>query len=368
MSNTKDTSVPGRWPIDKARAWYDAQPWLIGCNYIPANAINQLEMWQADTFDLATMDRELGWAQALGFNTQRVFLHDLLWGDDSEGLYERMDRFLALCQKHGMRILFVFFDDCHRTDPVLGVQPPCVKAYHNSGWVTSPTRELLIRYHDGTARGEERQRLQGYVQETMRRFADDERILAWELYNEPGRVSENEPALAQVTVPLLQDAWRWAREVAPSQPVCSTAEGSLGDVYIEIARANSDIISFHSYLDHELEDIIQAYGQTGRPVMCTEYMARPKSTFQQALPILKKHRVAAYNWGFVSGKSGTIWPWSSRDGKDVYQLREQADQIVQPGEAYPEPAVWFHDIYREDGSPYAQEEIDFIKALTTTGS
>ncbi len=349
--------IPGRWPVEKARTWYDRQPWLVGCNYIPATAINQLEMWQADTFDPATIEKELDWAKGLGFNTLRVYLHDLLWGQDADGLYRRMDRFLDICTARGIRVLFVFFDDCHRPDPKLGTQPLPVREFHNSGWVKSPATELLVRYHDGKATGAEKKRLQGYVQETMRRFADDGRVLAWELYNEPGR------SAGQKSVPLLTDAWRWARQVAPSQPICSSAEGSKGRVFVNIARANSDVISFHCYDDRRLELTIKAYERTGRPAMCTEYMARPRSTFKKSLPILKKHRVAAYNWGFVSGKTGTIWPWSSRKGKDVYALRA-AGAVVRPGEKFPEPMVWFHDIYRIDGTPYSADEIALIRKMT----
>src|SRR4051812_16568522 len=78
-----------RWTVEKARAWGRDTPWLVGANYIPASAINQLEMWQADTFDAAQIDRELGWAESLGFNSVRVFLHHLLWEQDTEGLLKR---------------------------------------------------------------------------------------------------------------------------------------------------------------------------------------------------------------------------------------------------------------------------------------
>jgi hypothetical protein len=51
-----------RWSEAAANAWYSKQPWLVGSNYIPSNAVNQLEMWQADTFDPARIDTKLGWA------------------------------------------------------------------------------------------------------------------------------------------------------------------------------------------------------------------------------------------------------------------------------------------------------------------
>lgn len=232
------------------------------------------------------------------------------------------------------------------------------KGVHNSGWAQSPGKELVIRYNDGEATEEEKNRLQGYVQETMRRFRNDQRVLAWELYNEPGR------SAGEKSLPLLMDAWKWAREVNPSQPICSSAEGSKGQAFIDIARANSDVISFHSYNDKKLEGRIKFYQETGRPAMCTEYIARNGSTFQTAMPILKKYNVAAINWGFVSGKTGAVWNWKTKKGKDLNELRKHEENILQPGEAFPEPEVWFHDIYRIDGTPYSKDEIDFIRKMT----
>jgi hypothetical protein len=29
-----------------------------------------------------------------------------------------------------------------------------------------------------------------------------------------------------------------------------------------------------------------------------------------------------------------------------------------------EPKIWFHDIFRKDGTPYNEEEIKLIKSLT----
>lgn len=87
-------NTPSRWSTEKANEWYARQPWLIGCNFIPSNAINQLGMWQAETFDPATIDCELGWAAAIGFNTVRTFLHDLAWEADTNGFKHRINCFL----------------------------------------------------------------------------------------------------------------------------------------------------------------------------------------------------------------------------------------------------------------------------------
>lgn len=361
--------IPGRWPAEKARAWYAKQPWLVGCNYIPADAINQLEMWQAETFNLPLMRRELQMAAYLGFNTLRVYLHDLVWGADPEGLYDRMDQFLALCAEFSIRPLFVFFDDCHWPFPTLGKQPLPVPEFHNSGWVNCPAKDVAVRFICGESPAEETARLRGYIQGTLQRFGQDERVLAWELYNEtgrgPGLSDAAAPTFGNDRVPLLLAAWIWARAVENvNQPICSCADGCVGDRNIEIARMNSDVISFHCYAKPELlEAECKRYAEAGRPALCTEYMGRPNSTFQGSLPVLKKYNIGAYNWGFVSGKTGTIWHWRYNNGKDVDALRAQG-VVQQPGDPLPEPELWFHDIYRIDGTPFSQDEIDCIRCHT----
>ena len=366
--------VPGQWPVEKAQAWYDKQPWLVGCNYIPATAINQIEMWQSASFDPKTIDKELGLAEGLGMNTLRVFLHDLVWGHDADGLYARMDQFLDICKRHHIRPLFVFFDDCHHPDPKLGPQPLPVPEYHNSGWVNCPARDLARRFAADKASSQEVNRLKGYIQGTLRHFKDDDRVLLWELYNEPGRgrgaggelgSGAAKSAFGDASARLLHQAWVWAREVNPMQPIASCAEGSVGKLNTMIGQRNSDIISFHSYGQPDaLERLIKSYAAKGRPALCTEYMARSHgSTFQGCLPVFKKHRVGCFNWGFVSGKTGTIWDWASRNGKDVDQLRRDG-VVIKPGQPFPEPKLWFHDIYRIDGTPFSQEEVDFIRKMT----
>src|SRR3954453_23916681 len=98
---------PPRWAPQQATGWYDKQPWLVGANYNPASAINQLEMWQADTFAPARIDPGLGWAEGVGMNTMRVFLHDLLWQQDAAGFTKRIDQFLTIAAKHHIKPLFV---------------------------------------------------------------------------------------------------------------------------------------------------------------------------------------------------------------------------------------------------------------------
>jgi len=354
--------VPGRWPPEKINAWYRKQPWLVGCNYYPATAINAIEMWQAETWDPKQIDKELGWAESLGMNTLRVYLHDLVWANDEQGLYKRMDKFLTICQKHGIRPFFVFFDDCHYPDPKLGKQPLPVRAWHNSGWVNCPARAVALRYAEGRATPAEVAQLKGYIQRTMRRFADDERVLFWELYNEPGRGQGQK--MGDKSSKLVYESWVWAREVNPSQPITSCTAGSVGQMNKAINRVNADLHSIHCYgPPDKLEALILEYKQDGRPVIVTEWLARTTgSTVKECLPVMKRLNVGAVNWGLVSGKTGTIWPWKSRKG-DV-NAKRAAGEVIKPGEPFPEPEVWFHDLFRMDGTPFDQEEIEIFRRLT----
>src|SRR4051812_7207961 len=214
-----------RWTPQHARAWADSTGWLVGSNFAPSTAINQLEMWQAATFDPQTIDRELGWAESLGFNTMRVFLHNLLWEQDSTGFLNRMDEFLTIAQRHHIRPMFVLFDAVWDPMPHLGKQREPIPHLHNSGWVQSPGAAILV----DTTRYDEMRR---YVQGVVGRFAKDRRVVAWDIFNEPDNTNRpayiayepvNKPAL---TLNLMRKAFAWARAVNPSQPL-TAARGSV---------------------------------------------------------------------------------------------------------------------------------------------
>jgi hypothetical protein len=178
-SCTSGAAQAARWPEQKANAWCAQQPWLVGSNYVPKSAINQLEMWQEETFDPVEIDKELGWSEAMGMNTMRVFLRDLLWQQDAAGFQKRIDQFLAIASRHHIRPLFVLFDSCWDPLPHLGPQHPPIPGVHNSGWVQSP---------GATALGDPNQypRLKAYVQGVVGALARDDRILGWDVWNEPG--------------------------------------------------------------------------------------------------------------------------------------------------------------------------------------
>ena len=342
-----------QWSIKKINNWYQEQPWLVGANYVPSNAINPLEMWQPATFSPELIDKELGYAESLGFTTMRIFLAYLPWQEDAEGYYQRVDQFLEICSMHDIRPRFVFFDDCWHPVPRSGKQPEPLKGIHNSGWVQCPGAEIL----GNPGRHDE---LKPYVQGFLKRFGKDKRVLTWDLYNEPGNPNYNYQEMevnekATFSLLLLKKAFEWAREIDPDQPISvdvwSLGEGGL-DQMSEIDRyawENSDYINFHIYMDStSTAKAIQTLQASGRPLICTEYMARTTgSTFFSILPLFKEHKIGAINWGFVDGKSQTLYPWDSWE--KAYEN---------------EPELWFHDILRQDGTPYSQEEINIIKKLT----
>jgi len=342
-----------RWNEQRAQEWYAKQPWLVGSNYIPANAINELEMWQAETFDPQRIDLELGWAESLGFNTMRVFLHDLLWQQDPEGFKKRMDTFLIIAEKHHIRPLFVLFDSCWDPYPKLGKQHAPVPGVHNSGWVQSPGAAAL---KDSA----QYPRLEAYVKGVVGAFAHDERVLGWDIWNEPGGTNEGSYEKTEVAnkeglvAALLPKAFAWARAAGATQPLTSglwedwSSPEKLGAIQ-KIQLELSDVISFHSYdKPEEFENRVKWLQPYHRPILCTEYMARGNgSTFQGILPLAKKYHVAAYNWGLVAGKTQTYFPWDSWQKPYTDRPLEQ----------------WHHDIFQTDGKPYRAEETDFIKSV-----
>jgi hypothetical protein len=344
-----------RWSEKRANTWYAGKPWMVGCNFSPSTAINQLEMWQADTFDEATIDRELGYAESLGFTSVRVFLHDLLWKQDSKGFIRRVDRFLQLADQHHIGALVVLFDSCWYPLPKLGPQPAPIQFTHNSGWVQSPGVEVLEH-------PEQQGYLKEYVLGMIGHFARDRRINGWDVWNEPDNWDGGAPKRpgleptnkVELVVALLPKVFAWAHSAKPSQPVTSGVwRGTWNHMNAlspteRIQLENSDVISFHCYGGaEELAKAMSALKRLNRPVWCTEFMARPAgSTFAPHLGMMKQQRVAAYCWGFVSGKTQTIFPWDSWTKKYTA-----------------EPTLWFHDIFRANGTPFDPKEVAFIRHI-----
>jgi len=333
------------WTPRQANDWYARQSWMLGANYIPASAINQLEMWQAETFDPPRIDRELGWAEGIGMNTIRVFLHDLLWQQDAAGLRSRIDRFLAIASRHHIRVLFVLFDSCWESEPKLGPQNPPIPGVHNSRWVQSPGVSAL------RDRSQE-PRFETYVKGIIGAFARDPRIVGWDVWNEPSNSKESLERVQE----LLPRVFAWARSADPAQPLTSgvfqedTWDSGRSTPVEAVQLSESDVISFHDY--HWPEVFARRATRLralGRPLWCTEYLARGAgSTFEGSLPVGKRLNIAMINWGLVDGKTQTRLPW---------------DSWTIPYVNGREPVVWHHEVFRGDGAPYRQYETDLIRAM-----
>lgn len=344
-----------KWTESQANEWYKKQPFLVGANYIPATAINELEMWQADTFDPKRIDLELGWAESIGMNTMRVFLHDLAYSQDPAGFKKRLDRFLEICARHNTKPMLVLFDSVWDPNPQIGKQRAPRPGVHNSGWLQSPGAKALQN-------PAEYPRLEKYVKDVVGSFARDKRINSWDIWNEPDNKNGGEyakqdpPNKVELVNKLLPLAFEWARASNPEQPLTSGVwkgeyfkEGKL-DPTEQIQIEQSDIITFHTYEPAEdFEKRVKFLQKYNRPIICTEYMARPRgSTFVAILPVGKRYNVGMINWGFVQGKSQTNYPWDSWE---------------KPYVEY-EPWIWFHDVFRTDGTPYLREETELIKRIT----
>jgi Cellulase (glycosyl hydrolase family 5) len=352
----------GRWSAAQAQAWADELPWLVGCNFVPSSAINQIEMFDAATFDPLAIERELGWAASIGINSVRVYLHDLLWNADPAGYKSRLDSFLAIAANNGIRALVVIFDDCWY-EPVTGKQPDPVPGLHNSGWARSPGKAVLMNSGGWSV-------LENYVTDIVRHFADDRRILGWDVYNEVANYAmpylslpegEREQALADLSfdrpaqkaasLALMEAAFDWVRAAKPVQPLTVgswIADSPMNEQLYEL----SDIISFHHYrTPEELETLVQNLKVYGRPMWCTEYLNRREGAFFEThMPVFKREHIGCWNWGLVDGKTQTKHSWRDRPEPGVNEIAD--------------PAIWFHDIFRADGSAYREDELAYFQEMT----
>lgn len=361
---TPKSTLNFRWSEEKAWEWKEENGWMVGTNFNPSTSVNQLEFWQEETFDIETIKRELKWSAELGMNLHRVYLHNLLWDQDSLGLLKRMENYLKIADSNDIKTLFVLLDDCWHPLPKPGKQPDPIPFVHNSQWVQAPGAYILgdsLRHIE----------VKNYIKGVVTHFADDQRVIGWDLYNEPGNLNAGVPGYDEFevkenkdiyTLSLLKKAFKWVREVNPSQPITTSvwkADGkdknwSKSDSLSDLSRftiLNSDIISFHTYGNiDEMRLRIKQLKKYNRPILCTEYLARGQgSTFQAMLPLLKKEQVSAINWGFVAGKTNTLFPWSSWE--------EEFDSL---------PKIWHHDIFLPDKTPYDQNEIDYLKEILLT--
>jgi len=335
-ANLHAAEVPTRWTVAKATEWYSAQPWLVGCNFLPSTAVNDVEMWQAETFDPKTIERELGWAHDLGFNTVRVFLNFVVWREDAAGLKKRFSEFLEIADRHGIVVMPILFDDCNFAGRVAaaGKQPDPVPGVHNSQWVSSPPLAMVPDRAAWPA-------LEQYVKDLVGTFSQERRIVVWDLYNEPAN------GMGDKSQPLMEATFRWAREMKPVQPITTGAWVDLNSPLSSRMMELSDVVSFHGYDGVAgIEEKLRICATPGRPVLCTEWLCRQAGNdFTSLLQLFRDRKIGCWNWGLVAGRTQTYFHWGSPIGA-------------------PEPKPWQHDILHGDGRPYNEQEVNFIKMTT----
>ena len=309
-------------------------------------------MWQAETFDISTIERELTWAAAIGMNTVRIYLHDLLFTQASADFLARIEKVFAVAESHDIGVIPVLFDGVWNPKPQLGKQPEPKPFLHNSMWVQSPGSDI---FYDRSRWSE----LREYVVEVLSFFKDDERVIAWDLFNEPDQVDlvtlklgSRDDKIATATE-LVATVFDWARNVAVTQPLTvgvweyekdgQVVNNALNQLIVD----QSDIISFHCYEPREkLTAVINALKTHGRPLLCTEWLARSAGSTADLLSVFKDAGVGAINWGLVDGRTQTRFPW-----------RSWAEPVNND-----EP--WFHELLHPDGTAYDAQEVETFRRLT----
>lgn len=330
-----------RWTEKEANAWWKAQKWPLGFNYVTSDAVNDIEMWMDATFHPALIEKELHIAASLGYNSVRVFLSFAVWYHERERFLANFERFLQIADGAGLSAMPVLFDDCafdFGSEPEYGPQPEPVRGVHNSRWVPSPGFAVQddASYADA---------LREYVCAVIGAHRTDARVLIWDMYNEPGNSKRFEKC-----IPLLQNAFAYARACEPVQPLTAGIwEFSRNREAEDICLACSDVISMHYYGRLErLRTHVANLESRNRPILVTEWLHRPLgSTVEDILPYFCERKIGAYQWGMIQGRTQTNLSWSTMNG----------------GTPDPTPALWQHDILYPDGTPYRTEEVALIAKL-----
>ncbi len=346
--------MKNRWTSERAWEWYNARPWIRGCNYMPSDCANRIDMWQTYQFEVhfATAERELALAESIGFNSMRLILEFPVWDAEHDAFMEHLERYLALLHRHGMTAMLVLANDC--SVPRAAWKPAQLGEQHydigyHGGRRVSPHGALgELSYLPLDDDPDYRVRYDSFVREVITTYARDERVLIWNLFNEPGNNR------ADLSLSHMERFFAIAREIDPIQPLCADCFGdyykegsSIGERALEL----SDVVSYHNYndLDNNIE-VLEKIRLVGRPILNTEWLHRIyRNTVESIYPLLYLEKVGAYNWGFVAGKYQTYEPWNG-----VWER-------VDAGEDY-DVTRWQHDLIRPSGRPYDPREIALIKS------
>ena len=359
-SNAQTPSRHAPWTREQAWEWYNAQPWIRGCNYMSADCANRVDQWQELGFEerFETQRTEMALAQSIGFNAFRLILGEEgfgIWYADHDGFMERFDRTLELCREHGIRAIVTLANDCSRPKELWKLPEPGPQKYD---WGYHGGRK---QSQHGTYPGavgytslddpELAEAFYAMCREIMTVHRNDSRILFWDLINEPGANNRKQISAANVRK-LFEIGW----EVNPDQPLTADLWNSFGkgekNPSENVVAELCDIVSYHNYspLERQKEIVKDLRERIGRPLVNTEWMARIRgNNIQDCYPFFEQERIGCTMWGFVAGKYQTYEPWES--------MWKELD--TGKGKNY-EMTKWFHDLYRPSLRPYDPEETAII--------
>ena len=354
----------GPWPKEKAWAWYNAQPWIRGCNYMPASCANRVDQWQAYGSEarFAEMERETALMQKDGLNAVRIILGDLgfaVWRAEHDGIMQRFERMLEIFDSHGIRVILVFGNDCSRPKPLWSLpemgEQKWDLGYHGGRKLSQHGSYPDLPGYTAVDDPALREEFFKMCEEFLTKYAHDRRILFWNLWNEPGANRRD-----KISPPHIRRLFELAWRIDPDQPLAADIwTGRVSwpekDVAEAVGAELNDIISYHSYLDLPAQTA-QAKAlkeRFGRPMVNTEWLARVfDCTVQDVYPFFAQNRIGCTMWGYVNGKYQTHEPWEY-----TWRQLEDNPKLMH----YFKFTKWFHDLYRPSLRPYDPYEIAIIR-------
>lgn len=349
-----------KWSKERAWEWYNARPWIRGCNYMSADCANRVDQWQEYGFEerFETAAGELKLMAELGYNSIRIIPEFIVWKKEHDGFTERFERYIELAAQNNISCMIVLGNDCC---------PPKEEAlkrmrlgeqqvdwgYHGGRRISQHGRFDGIGYSllDDP---EYTEKYYEFVREIVGKYKNDERVIMWDVYNEPGNSRRS-----GITLPHLEKFFEIIRDIDPIQPLTvgiwsqSTELENLTEAE-KYGLENSDIISYHNYNSYENNvRELRLLKKLGRPVINTEWLNRcGGNSVEEMFPLFYLEKIGCYNWGFVAGKYQTYEPWNGI--WDGYKENPEAFEHF-------DFTKWFHDIYRPSHNPYNPKETELIK-------
>ncbi|MBQ9098008.1 MAG: cellulase family glycosylhydrolase [Clostridia bacterium] len=348
-----------QWSKEQAWEWYKAQPWIRGFNGYPQNCVNRIAMWQAHNHQavIAQIEKEFALARETGLNAVRAIIQFEVWYYEHDSFMANLEEYLNLAQRYGIKVMLCLGNDC--TVPkddwkpvVFGEQNvdwgwhsgirkgPHAKGYRAPGYMMADDPEYLPEYYR-------------MVDELAAKYAKDERIHIWDVWNEIGNGRRG-----QMSVPYMEKFFEIIRSHDPIQPL--TADCYHYDDNAEVSAPEalcalelSDVITFHCYGSYQKTiKVIEFLKRYGRPLINNEWLNRiHKNRVEELFPLFYLEGIGSYHWGLIQGFSQTYEPWGS-----------YFDKIADPDyEGDLELTLLQHDLYRFNGLPYVAKEIAIIK-------